>query len=176
MAQAPADDAAEPRPHGPPAATPHRPLVPTPANDTLRADPDARLRPPARGEGDSTIARAMRQRAGTPAASPPSDRHVTGTASSLPPSRDSGLSSFFDRFRPSGPASLPAGRNSTRPLTLGLDGPDTWPPEADGPLPEALDPGTTRPAPTADATSAQRPQAPRSAWFSAARWFDRGPR
>jgi hypothetical protein len=89
---------------------------------------------------------------------------------------DAGLSSFFDRFRASGPASLPTGRSVTGPLTLGLDGPDTWPPEADEPLPGALDPGASRPLPAPDAVPVVRTPAARRAWFSPARWFDRGAR
>lgn len=147
------------------------PAVPRPQHQQLTAQA------PARGEGDSTIARAMRQRAGTPTASTPSDRNTTGAQTSLPPPRDSGLSSFFDRFRSSAPAPLGPLRAGTRPVTLGPDGPDTWPPEADGPLEDAL----RAPSPLPPGSPAQQEQPltagkgqPGKRWLSPSRWFSRG--
>jgi len=166
--------------------------VPTPARDARSADATARPRPPAREptqaqasarteadaapRGDSTIARAMHRQA-APATPPP---HTAAAAAArrpeaqtaAPPARDSGLSSFFDRFRASAPATLPPGHAGTRPPTPGPDGPDTWPPEADGPLDDALRPLSTRPLrPSAPAPQDRRGKR----WFSPSRWFSRGP-
>lgn len=126
--------------------------------------------------GRSAAARSVRPDA------PADGRRAAAPAPALTPARaparDGTLSSFFGRFRPSAPATLPPARDRSPPANLGLDSPDTWPPEADSPLDASLQAPETRPRPVADRRDAhrvQRRRSPAAAWFSPSRWFSRGP-